>query len=56
MIMHVSPVNDLKEHNIEDFINCNCNPKVEVINNNFMIIHNSYDGREIIEETIFSMN
>ena len=56
MNVHVYPINDLKEHNTEDFLNCNCNPRVETINGNFMIIHNSYDGREIIENTEFNMN
>lgn len=46
--MHVLPVNDLKEH--EESEHCHCQPKVEYEENGKVIIHNSYDGREIFEE------
>lgn len=48
MIWHILPINDLKEH--EELSSCECNPKMEVLEDgDLMIIHNSYDKREIIE-------
>lgn len=47
-VYHVLPVNDLKEH--EESENCNCGPETEYYENGMVIIHNSYDGREIVEE------
>lgn len=46
--IHITPINDLKEH--QEDINCNCNPRTEYINDNILIIHNSYDGRETLEK------
>ena len=40
---HVVPINDTKEHSLED---CKCGVKY----NNGVYIHNSYDGRELLEE------
>ena len=48
MTQHVLPVNDLKHHT--ENTTCECSPKVEHINGNMVVIHNSYDGREIIEQ------
>ena len=49
--MNIIPINDLKEH-IEDST-CECNPKAEILENgDILIIHNSYDGREIVENII----
>jgi len=49
MIYHILPVNDLKDH--IDKSTCECIPTVKVIETGDMIvIHNSYDGREIVEE------
>lgn len=45
---HILPINDIKEH-CED-INCHCKPRVEYINDNLLIIHNAYDGRERLEK------
>ena len=46
MILHVTPINDLKEH--EDSSTCHCNPKAEIIEDcgDLLITHNAYDGRE----------
>jgi hypothetical protein len=50
-MLHVIPINDLKDHS-EDSI-CECNPKAEILENgDMLIIHNSYDGREIVENII----
>ena len=47
-MINILPVNDLKEH-IESSI-CECNPRVEFENGEMIIIHNSYDGREWMED------
>ena|SRR5690606_23827798 len=47
-MINIIPVNDLKEH-IENST-CGCNPKVEFENGEMIIIHNSYDGRELRED------
>lgn len=48
-IIHIIPLNDLKDH--IDSSTCECNPKSEILDNgDIMIIHNSYDKREVIEQ------
>lgn len=48
-IWHITPNNDLYEH-IENST-CKCLPKSEILENgDIMIIHNSYDRREVIEQ------
>lgn len=55
MIQHVLPVNDLKEHTMSS--TCECNPKVIIEESGDLTIsHNSYDGREIIEEVNYILN
>jgi hypothetical protein len=45
MILHILPLNDIKEH--EEKSTCECYPEVEILENgDIMIIHNAYDGRE----------
>ena len=46
--IHVLPVDDIKSH--EENTKCHCNPKLEVIGANLLIVHNAFDHREIIEE------
>ena len=49
MNWHVLPVNDFKTHKEDE--NCHCKPRVEVVENgNKVIVHNSYDGRELNEK------
>ena len=49
MIWNILPMNDLKEH-IEEST-CECGTSIEILENgDMMIIHNSYDGREILEK------
>ena len=48
MIYHILPINDLKEH--DELSTCECGPKIEFVDGNMLIIHNSYDGREVIEQ------
>lgn len=48
MIFHILPINDLREH--EEKSTCDCEPKSEILENgDVMIIHNSFDGREVVE-------
>ena len=45
---HVTPVDDLVSH--QESENCACNPRIEIVGENVLVIHNSYDRRELIEE------
>lgn len=45
MILHITPVNDLKEH--LDNSTCECLPEVQILEDgDIMVIHNAYDNRE----------
>lgn len=52
--IHITPNKDLKAH-IES-VDCPCHPRVEMVYNavieewSSVVIHNSYDGREVIEK------
>lgn len=49
-IVHVLPVNDLYPHT-ETGKYCACDPRIdEVEPGKFMVVHNSYDGREQHEQ------
>lgn len=49
--VNVIPVNDLKPH--VESPDCACGPRVECFENgNRVIVHNSYDGREIVERAV----
>ena len=51
MTIHILPVNDLKPH--IEASTCECKPKVEMLEDGeMMVVHNSYDGRERIEELV----
>jgi len=58
---HVYPLNDLEEHNTDEtplfpnketgkYCECKCLPREEWNNECLIIIHNSYDGREFLEQ------
>jgi hypothetical protein len=50
-IHHAYPVNDSRPHDVENGGSCECGPKVEFLDNgNITVVHNAWDGREIIEE------
>ncbi len=49
-IIHVTPVNDTYSH--EQSADCACDPSIE----EDVVVHNSYDGRELIEEANRIMN
>jgi hypothetical protein len=47
-MIHVYPLNDIKEHTLES--TCECKPKIISESNSEMIcVHNSFDGREGVE-------
>lgn len=50
-MIHVHPLNDIKEHDIGDTGNtCHCEPKIIIqANSEIIIVHNSFDGREGLE-------
>ena len=55
MIYHITPINDLEEH--EENSSCKCVPKDEVQDSgDLLVIHNSFDRRELLEEVIEIMN
>lgn len=50
-IFHILPVNDSDEH-IEGF-NCTCKPDIVSFDNGMiLVVHNSFDHREVKEELI----
>ena len=56
MIIHITPQNDLKEHFKGDGLDCLCQPRVEKAFGNYIVIHNAWDGRELLEDLILEMN
>jgi len=46
--INVLPVGDIKSH-IED-ATCSCNPRVEIVGANLLIVHRAWDNRELFEE------
>jgi len=49
-IQHVYPVGDIYPH-ITDGLDCPCFPRIERYTAGTLVIHNSWDMREIDEET-----
>ncbi len=45
--VNVVPVNDLRPHQENE--NCPCAPRIEYHGRSWLVIHNSYDGREMFE-------
>lgn len=51
MIWHILPINDIKEH--DELSTCHCKPISEILENgDIMITHNSFDGRELMENLL----
>lgn len=43
---HILPINDLEEHE-KDGVVCKCRPEIRIEDEyNWLIVHNSFDGRE----------
>lgn len=57
-VYHVYPTNDLEEHYLEcvypaighPYCPCKCNPEFKEEGDALLIVHNSFDGREVFEE------
>lgn len=47
-IWHILPRNDADEH--EETSVCKCEPTVKTVDGGVLIVHNSFDGRELIEQ------
>jgi len=47
--IHVVPIDDLREHD-EMGTTCWCAPRVYEEDGNTLVVHNSMDGRELIEQ------
>ncbi|HTJ52576.1 MAG TPA: hypothetical protein VL443_24140 [Cyclobacteriaceae bacterium] len=50
-IFHIYPLDEEKQHNLVGYV-CECNPETEYIEdeNCVLVKHNSFDGREALEE------
>ena len=46
--VHVMPVDDLMPHRFG--MNCECRPRLDCENGSAVVIHTSYDGREMQEK------
>jgi len=46
-VIHVLPINDIDEH--EETTTCKCEPTVIKEGDEFIVVHNSFDGREGVE-------
>lgn len=57
-VFHVYPVNDLEDHYLEcvypvighPYCPCKCNPQFKEEDDSLLIVHNSFDGREVFEQ------
>ena len=49
IMIAVIPINDIKSHN-DYSTTCECNPDVEIVNNEIIITHNAFDKRELDEQ------
>lgn len=47
---HVYPINDGREHETGDTTTCWCDPQLEIDQPEMIVIHNSLDCRELIEQ------
>lgn len=52
--IHVLPLGELEEHGTDS--GCICGPRVDIEGAHLVIVHNSFDHREIVEEAINIMN
>ena len=52
----IEPINDLKPHTF--CMSCSCEPKMEEIEgtDEYMVIHNAYDSREVVENAVAAIN
>lgn len=48
-MIHVYPLNDEREH-VTEGTTCWCDPQLDLEQPEIIVIHNSLDGRELIEQ------
>lgn len=48
--LHVTPVDDLRDHITVGAAQCWCQPRLQRVHGGILVIHNSADGRELVEE------
>jgi hypothetical protein len=48
MAIHIIPENDSQPH--EELTTCHCHPRVDFTQGVMVVIHNSFDGRELLEQ------
>jgi hypothetical protein len=48
-VLHVYPVNDLRDHDTASHGACWCRPAIEEEGTGYIVTHNSLDGRERFE-------
>jgi hypothetical protein len=56
---HVYPLDEEKLHIVSgptSGVDCPCKPRVEMEGGSLIVIHNSFDHREIVEQAIDIMN
>lgn len=52
---HTFPLNDLRVHVLVG-PDCPCKPEIKLYGAHLLVVHNSFDHREIVEEAIRIMN
>lgn len=45
-MIHILPINDIKEHTEDTTCACNPEVKIEEESGSIIVIHNAFDGRE----------
>ncbi len=48
-MIHIHPLNDDEPHDLESTM-CHCGPEIKIEDGEMIVVHNSFDRREIIEE------
>lgn len=41
---HILPINDIFDH--EESVLCECRPQIQIIDDQLIITHNAFDGRD----------
>lgn len=57
-VTHIYPLNDLDEHDLITkhtriglaYCECKCNPSIQRDGEMILVVHNSFDGREVFEQ------
>lgn len=54
-VVHVIPLNDLQEHSADLGAPCTCRPMLKEVDGGLVVVHNSWDGREVLEKALDSI-